>query len=209
MRLFRRPQPEAGSSGDAWLVVGLGNPGPKYATTRHNIGQMVVEHWADESGGRLSRLKSFGSARKVSATPTIYVAETAGYMNVSGPPAQQIARFYGVGPDRVVIIHDDLDLPYGTIRLKFGGGHGGHNGLKSLQQAFGTPDFFRVRMGIGRPPGQMDAAAYVLEGFSKPQVSDLPFFIDSAKDAVMAIISDGLVAAQAVFHQKKLGESGP
>jgi peptidyl-tRNA hydrolase, PTH1 family len=209
MRLFRRPQSEGDSSGDAWLVVGLGNPGPKYATTRHNIGQMVIERWADESGGALSRLKSFGSVKKVSATPTIYVAETAGYMNVSGPPTQQIARFYGVTPDRIVIVHDDLDLPYGSLRLKFGGGHGGHNGLKSLQQALGTPDFFRVRMGIGRPPGQMDPAAYVLEGFSKQQLGDLPFFIDSAKDAVTAIISDGLVTAQSIFHQKKLGESGP
>jgi PTH1 family peptidyl-tRNA hydrolase len=130
-------------------------------------------------------------------------------MNVSGPPTQQIARFYGVPPDRIVIVHDDLDLSYGTIRLKFGGGHGGHNGLKSLQQALGTADFFRVRMGIGRPPGQMDPAAYVLEGFSKQQLGDLPFFLDSAKDAVTAIISDGLVAAQSIFHQKKLGESGP
>ena len=181
-------------------MVGLGNPGKEYAETRHNIGQMVVEAWANGSPSRLSRLKSFGSVAKVSTNPAIYVADTAGYMNVSGPPTKQIAAFYGVPPSRLVVIHDDLDLPFGTIRLKFGGGHGGHNGIRSIQGSFASPDFFRVRMGIGRPPGQMDAAKYVLDRFNKDQRADIPFLLDRAVDAVRAIISDGLTAAQQRYH---------
>jgi PTH1 family peptidyl-tRNA hydrolase len=181
-------------------VVGLGNPGKEYADTRHNIGQMVVEHWSNQSRSRLGRLKSFGSVAKVSTTPIIYVAETTGYMNVSGPPAKQIAAFYGIPVSKVAVIHDDLDLPFGTIRLKWGGGHGGHNGIKSLQTAFGSPDFFRVRMGISRPPGQMDPAKYVLERFDKDQRKEVPFLLDRAAQAVQAIISDGLTAAQQRYH---------
>ena len=181
-------------------MVGLGNPGKEYAETRHNIGQMAVEHWADQSRSRLSRLKSFGSVAKVSTDPAIYVAETTGYMNVSGPPAQQIANFYGIPASRVVVLHDDLDLPFGALRLKFGGGHGGHNGIKSIQGSFATPDFFRVRMGIGRPPGQMDAAKYVLDRFSKDQRADIPFLLGRSVDAVQAIISDGLTSAQQSYH---------
>jgi PTH1 family peptidyl-tRNA hydrolase len=182
------------------LVVGLGNPGKEYAETRHNIGQMVVEHWAEQSRSRLSRLKSFGSAAKVSTGPVIYAAETTGYMNVSGPPAKQIAAFYGVPAKQLVVIHDDLDLPFGTLRLKFGGGHGGHNGIKSIQGSFASPDFFRVRMGIGRPPGQMDAAKYVLDRFDKDQRPEIPFLLDRAVEAVESIISEGLTAAQQRFH---------
>lgn len=206
MPLFRRTKAQGETSQDAWLVVGLGNPGPTYQATRHNIGQMVVESWASETSGSLTRFKSHGAVAKVSRDPAVYVAETAGYMNVSGPPVQQIARFHGVSPDRIVIVHDDLDLPFGTLRLKFGGGHGGHNGLKSIQQALGTPEFYRVRMGIGRPPGRMDPARYVLEGFSKDQTATLPIFIDRARDAVEAIIRDGLLIAQGVFHPKNLEE---
>jgi peptidyl-tRNA hydrolase, PTH1 family len=181
-------------------VVGLGNPGKEYAETRHNIGQMVVEHWADQARSRLSRLKSFGSVAKVSTNPSVYVAETTGYMNVSGPPTKQIAAFYNSPASHLVAIHDDLDLPFGTIRLKFGGGHGGHNGIKSIQAAFASPDFFRVRMGIGRPPGQMDAAKYVLDRFDKDQRAEIPFLVDRAVDAVQAIISEGLTAAQQRYH---------
>jgi PTH1 family peptidyl-tRNA hydrolase len=184
------------------LVVGLGNPGPKYQATRHNIGQMVVESWAGETAGSLARLKSFGQVAKVSAQPAIYVADTGGYMNLSGPPVASMARFYGVDPSRLIVVHDDLDLPFGALRLKWGGGHGGHNGLKSIQQALSSPDFFRVRMGIGRPPGQMDPAAYVLQEFSPEQKKELPYFIDRAQDASRAIIEEGLTAAQARFHQK-------
>jgi peptidyl-tRNA hydrolase, PTH1 family len=181
-------------------VVGLGNPGKDYAETRHNIGQMVVERWAADSRSRLSRLKSFGSVAKVSTHPAIYVADTTGYMNVSGPPAKQIAAFYGVPASQLVVIHDDLDLPFGTIRLKFGGGHGGHNGIKSLQAAFASPDFFRVRMGIGRPPGQMDPAKYVLDRFDKDQRTEIPLLLDRAAEAVQAIISEGLTTAQQRYH---------
>lgn len=202
MRLFGRPPSSGESSPDAWLVVGLGNPGENYRNTRHNIGQMVVESWAEDRSAKLARLKSFGQVAKVSTKPTVYVAETAGYMNVSGPPVASIARYYGIDSTRVVIVHDDLDIPFGQLRLKWSGGHGGHNGLKSIQQAVGSPDFYRVRMGIGRPPGRMDPAAYVLQGFSADQRSELDLFIDRAKEATMAIITDGIASAQARFHQK-------
>lgn len=181
-------------------MVGLGNPGQEYVETRHNIGQMVVEHWAEQSGAQMSRLKSFGSVAKVSRDPAIYVAETAGYMNVSGPPAKQMASYYGVEPSQVVVIHDDLDLPFGAMRLKFGGGHGGHNGIKSLQAAFATAEFFRVRLGIGRPPGQMDPAKYVLNRFDKDQRTEIPHLIERATDAVHLLIRDGLTAAQQRYH---------
>ena len=181
-------------------MVGLGNPGKEYAETRHNIGQMVVEHWARSAGARANRLKSFGSVATVSMQPKIYVADTTGYMNVSGPPTKQMAGFYGIPASQIVVVHDDLDLPFGTIRLKFGGGHGGHNGIKSIQAAFGSPDFFRVRLGVGRPPGHMDPAKYVLDRFDKDQRTEIPFLLDRATDAVAAIISDGLTAAQQRYH---------
>jgi peptidyl-tRNA hydrolase, PTH1 family len=198
---FRRQHTTAESSSDAWLVVGLGNPGKDYADTRHNIGQMVVEAWAEETRQRMARLKSFGTVAKVSSKPAILVAVTAGYMNVSGPPAAGISRFHGIPAHRLIVIHDDLDLPFGQVRLKLGGGHGGHNGLKSLHTALHTPDFFRVRLGIGRPPGQKDPATYVLDRFDKTQTSELPRFIERAKEATEAIIREGLTAAQQRFHQ--------
>lgn len=187
-------------------MVGLGNPGKEYVGTRHNIGTMVVTQWAADAGSRLSRLKSFGNTAKVATHPHIYVAETSGFMNVSGPPAINIARFYGIPPARVVVIHDDLDVPFGALRLKYGGGHAGHNGLKSLQSAFTTPDFFRVRMGIGRPPGRQETARYVLEGFTKEQNQQVPVLLGLAKDAVLTIIREGLTAAQQRFHTQRLLE---
>jgi len=197
---FRRSHPNNQESSDAWLVVGLGNPGKEYADTRHNIGSTVVKQWALDSGARLARLKSFGNVAKVSAEPTIYVAETSGFMNVSGPPAFQIARFYGIDAARVVVIHDDLDVPFGSIRLKWGGGHAGHNGVRSLQGSFATPEFFRVRMGIGRPPGRQETARFVLGGFTKDQQKEVPLLVERAKDAVMAIIQEGLTSAQQRIH---------
>ncbi len=182
-------------------MVGLGNPGKEYAETRHNVGRMVVDHWAADAGVTLGRLKSFGSVAKVSLSPPVYVADTAGYMNVSGPPAKQMASFYSIEPSHIVVVHDDLDIPFGTIRLKYGGGHGGHNGLKSLQQAFGTADFFRVRIGIGRPEGRKEAAAFVLERFTTDQRAELPFLLDTAQQAAEAIIVEGLTQAQQRFHQ--------
>ena len=182
-------------------MVGLGNPGPEYANTRHNVGHMVVDYWADDAGVSLKRFKAAGAVAKAVVKPPIYLAHTSGYMNVSGPPAKQIASFYGITPDRVVVIHDDLDLPFQTMRLKFGGGHGGHNGLKSLQAALGTADFFRIRLGIGRPEGRKPAAVYVLENFTSTEKNELPLTFQLAKDAVMAIVSEGLTAAQQQFHR--------
>lgn len=181
-------------------MVGLGNPGDSYATTRHNVGQVVVESWAKDQGVKLSRLKAFGFSARVGVQPTIHVATTAGYMNVSGGPVQSMATYWGIPPERIVVVHDDLDLPFGTLRMKQGGGHGGHNGLKSIQAALGTPDFFRVRLGIGRPPGTMDPAAFVLRPFSKEESAQLPLIIERAKDATRALIDRGLTAAQATYH---------
>jgi len=198
---FRRHRSPAESSSDAWLVVGLGNPGKEYVDTRHNIGQMVVEAWVSDARQRMARLKSFGSVATVSRSPSIVVATTAGYMNISGPPTAAIAGFHSIPASQIIVVHDDLDLPFGQVRLKWGGGHGGHNGLKSITTALHTPDFFRVRLGIGRPPGQKDPAKYVLDRFDKAQAAELPSFIDRAKDAADAIIRDGLTVAQQRFHQ--------
>lgn len=161
---------------------------------------MVVESWAKAQGTKLARLKAFGSSARVGVHPTVHVATTAGYMNVSGGPVQSMAKYWGIPPERIVVVHDDLDLPFGTVRMKQGGGHGGHNGLKSIQAALGTPDFYRVRLGIGRPPGTMDPAAFVLRPFSKEENGQLPLLLERAKDASRALISEGLTAAQAVYH---------
>jgi len=124
------------------------------------------------------------------------------YMNVSGKPVAALTAFYKVPPDRLVVIHDELDIPFGTLRLKLGGGAGGHNGLRSITQALGTPDYYRVRFGIGRPPGRMDPAVYVLRDFSAAERKDLPFFVDRAADATEALIGQGLEQAQNTYHEE-------
>jgi len=124
------------------------------------------------------------------------------YMNVSGKPVAALTAFYKVPPDQLVVIHDELDIPFGTLRLKLGGGAGGHNGLRSITQALGTPDYYRVRFGIGRPPGRMDPAVYVLRDFSAAERKDLPFFVDRAAGATEALIGQGLEQAQNTYHEE-------
>ena len=189
---------------DAWLIVGLGNPGPEYEKTRHNIGQMVLDELAKEVGG------SFKKHSKASAVvvegrlgfggPKVILMKSLGYMNTSGGPVSAIAKFYGIDPDHIIVVHDELDIPFDTIKLKIGGGEGGHNGLRDITKALGTKDYYRVRTGIGRPPGRMDTADFVLKPFSSTEAKDLPFLISNAANATMMLVKEGLLATQQRYH---------
>jgi len=189
---------------DAWLIVGLGNPGPEYEKTRHNIGQMVLDELAKEVGG------SFKKHSKASAVvvegrlgfggPKAVLMKSLGYMNTSGGPVSAVAKFYGIDPDHIIVVHDELDIPFDTIKLKIGGGEGGHNGLRDITKALGTKDYYRVRTGIGRPPGRMDTADFVLKPFSSTEAKDLPFLISNAADATMMLVKEGLLATQQRYH---------
>ena len=189
---------------DAWLIVGLGNPGPEYEKTRHNIGQMVLDELAKEVGG------SFKKHSKASAVvvegrlgfggPKVILMKSLGYMNTSGGPVSAVAKFYGIDPDHIIVVHDELDIPFDTIKLKIGGGEGGHNGLRDITKALGTKDYYRVRIGIGRPPGRMDTADFVLKPFSSTEAKDLPFLISNAADATMMLVKEGLLATQQRYH---------
>jgi peptidyl-tRNA hydrolase, PTH1 family len=186
-----------------WLVVGLGNPGPDYAATRHNIGQMVVDELASRMRAGFKRHKAnavVAEGRIVPGGPRFVLAKPLTYMNVSGGPVNGLAQFYGIPADHIVVVHDELDIPFDDVRLKQGGGHGGHNGLRDIIAATGTPEFLRVRTGIGRPPGRMQAADFVLKPFSKEEREALPNLVSDAADAVELIASDGLIAAQRRFH---------
>jgi PTH1 family peptidyl-tRNA hydrolase len=206
--LLRRP----GSSGpgeaaddvagnEAWLVVGLGNPGPGHAGNRHNVGHMVLDLLAERAGGRLKRHKAradvlegrLGGTRAVLAKPHTY-------MNESGGPVTALRDFYKVPLDRLVVVHDELDLPYGGLRIKLGGGDNGHNGLRSIRRSVGSGEFHRVRFGIGRPPGRMDAAAFVLRDFGSAERKELELNVDRAADAVEALLSDGLERTQNTYN---------
>ncbi|HEY4270034.1 MAG TPA: aminoacyl-tRNA hydrolase [Galbitalea sp.] len=184
-----------------WLVVGLGNPGPDYARNRHNVGQMVV----DELASRLSASFKTHRAHALvsegrSGNERFVLAKPMSFMNLSGGPTAALLKYYKLDADRLIVIHDELDIPFDTLRLKSGGGHGGHNGIRDIQAAIGTPDFVRVRVGIGRPPGRQDAAAFVLHDFSATEKQSLPSLVADAADAVELVASSGLAAAQLKFH---------
>ena len=191
-----------------WLVVGLGNPGPGYAGNRHNVGAMVVEELARRAGCALRTHKARAHAAQVRLGagaggvpgPAAVIAVPSCYMNESGGPVSSLLRFFSVPTERLVVVHDELDLDPGTVRLKRGGGEGGHNGLRSISSSVGTKDYHRVRVGIGRPPGRMDAADFVLRDFSPAQRKDLPFLLDDAADAVEALVGLGLLDAQQQVH---------
>jgi PTH1 family peptidyl-tRNA hydrolase len=190
-----------GTASALTVVVGLGNPGPRYAGNRHNAGALVVDELAARVGGKFKAHKAgadvlegrLGGRRVVLAKPRAF-------MNVSGGPVIGTARFYKAGPLDLVVVHDELDLPYGTVRLKLGGGENGHNGLRSITKSLGTKDYHRVRVGIGRPPGRMDPADFVLRDFSATERKELVFVLDRAADAVEALVANGLQAAQNTFH---------
>jgi peptidyl-tRNA hydrolase, PTH1 family len=186
---------------DRWIIVGLGNPGPEYAGTRHNAGQMVLALLAERIGARFKAHRTrtdLAEGRLVGQPVTL--ARPHSYMNLSGGPVSALMTFYKATPERLVVIHDELDVSFGAVRLKQGGGDNGHNGLRSISQSIGTRDYYRARFGIGRPPGRMDAAAFVLKDFSATERKELPFAIDRCADAVEALITKGLVPAQNEFH---------
>lgn len=206
--LFRRGATLSSSArreaaADAWLVAGLGNPGPEYAGNRHNVGTMVLEQLATRIGARFGRHRTttmLAEGRLRPGGPRLVLVRPLSYMNTSGGPVSSAAAYFGIPPERVIVIHDDLDLPFETIKLKADGGHGGQNGVRDIMRALGTADFVRVRVGIGRPPGRQDAADYVLRDFAAVEKSRLPFVLDDAADAVELIVEQGLLAAQQKVH---------
>ena len=189
-----------------WLVVGLGNPGPGYAGNRHNVGQMVLAELADRASAPFKSHKAgalVAEGRSFAGGPRFVLAKPNSFMNLSGGPVAALLRFYKIEPSNLIVVHDELDIPFDQIKLKTGGGHGGHNGIRDIIAATGTPDFFRVRVGIGRPPGRQPAADFVLRDFSIEERKVLPNLLADAADAVELIASDGLTAAQLKFHTAK------
>ncbi|GAA0940491.1 aminoacyl-tRNA hydrolase [Nonomuraea longicatena] len=191
---------------DRWLIVGLGNPGDEYAGNRHNAGFMVLDELAARAGGRF---KAHKSRAAVLETREAVLAKPLSFMNLSGGPAKLLADFYKIPAERLIVVHDELDVPYGALRAKYGGGDNGHNGLKSITKVFGTRDYLRVRFGIGRPPGRMDPAAYVLRDFATAERKDLSFLVDRAADVVESLMQHGLEVTQNQFHRADLNISGP
>jgi peptidyl-tRNA hydrolase, PTH1 family len=184
------------------LVVGLGNPGPTYAKTRHNIGFMVADVLAARIGSAFKVHKKSGAeviTGRLAGAPVV-LAKPRCYMNESGRQVGPLAKFYSVPPGRIVVIHDELDIDFGRIRLKIGGGEGGHNGLRSIASALGSREFQRVRIGVGRPPGRKDPAAFVLEAFTAAERAEVPTICEQAADATELLIAQGLEPAQNTVH---------
>lgn len=190
---------------DAWLVVGLGNPGLKYETTRHNVGQMALDVLAGRIGGSFSSHKTGArilEGRIVPGGPKYVLAKPNSFMNLSGGPVSSLSKFFGITPDRIIVLHDELDIPFNSVKLKSGGGHGGHNGLRDIAKSLGTPDFIRVRIGVGRPAGRQDPADFVLSSFAQNERADLGVTLEIAADATERIVQAGLIQAQQEFHGK-------
>jgi PTH1 family peptidyl-tRNA hydrolase len=188
---------------DTWLIVGLGNPGTEYSNNRHNVGHMVLNELARRVGGNFKVHKARAhvlEGRLGIGGPRVVLAKPMSYMNVSGGPVSALAKFYDIAPDHVVAVHDEIDIPFNTVKLKIGGGEGGHNGLRDISKALATKDYLRVRVGVGRPPGRMDTADYVLKDFATAEKKELPFLLDDAADAVESVVRDGLAAAQQKYH---------
>ncbi|HKU03473.1 MAG TPA: aminoacyl-tRNA hydrolase [Arthrobacter sp.] len=191
---------------DTWLIVGLGNPGTQYQGNRHNVGQMVLDELAGRIGAGFKTHKARAQVlegRLGIGGPRVVLAKPMSYMNVSGGPVSALANFYGIPADHVVAVHDEIDIPFNTVKLKLGGGEGGHNGLRDISKALGTKDYLRVRVGVGRPPGRMDTADFVLRDFGTAEQKELPFLLDDAADAVESLVREGLTAAQQRFHPAK------
>ena len=195
------PGTDGGADLGPWLVIGLGNPGPSYEGTRHNAGARVVDVLAARVNASFKSHKTrsdvvetrFGDDRVVLAKPR-------SYMNESGGPVCGLRDFFKASLERLVVVHDELDLPFGSLRVKCGGGDNGHNGLKSLRRSLGSGEFNRVRVGIGRPPGRQDPADWVLREFSGTERKELDLLLERGADAVEALIADGLAAAQNVYN---------
>lgn len=186
-----------------WLVVGLGNPGPTYSSTRHNIGYMVADVLAARMSGSWKKHKS-GRADVVEgrlAGERAVLGRSRTYMNESGGPVASLAKFYDVDADHLIVIHDELDIDFGALRIKRGGGDNGHNGLKSIRQSMATGDYYRIRVGIGRPPGRQEVHDFVLKPYSSTERKDLPTYIEEAADAIESLISVGLEKTQSSFNR--------
>ena len=186
---------------DLWLAVGLGNPGARYAANRHNVGAHVIDALAERHRVTLAKHKGSATAAKITVggAPVLIAIPTT-FMNVSGEPVRDLARFYKIPPSRVIVVHDELDIEFGLVQLKLGGGEGGHNGLRSVSALLGTRDYHRVRVGVGRPPGRMDPADFVLRDFSAAEKPEIAVSVVEAADAVEDLVTGGLLAAQQRFH---------
>lgn len=190
---------------DVFLVVGLGNPGPSYASTRHNVGYLVTDLLAERVGGAWKSHKS-GRAQVIEARmggipgSRVVLGRARSYMNESGGPVSTLLSFYKIEPDHLIVVYDEIDLPYGSLRVRFDGGDNGHNGLKSIRRSIGTGDYYRVRFGVGRPRGRQDMADYVLSGFSSAERKDLGFHVDRCADAVESLVERGLEPTQNLYN---------
>ena len=190
------------ATSDAWLVVGLGNPGPTYANTRHNIGAVVIDELANRTSSTLKRHKR--ALAEVAETKLdghqVILVKPLSYMNESGGPVKALATFYKIPLEQIIVLHDELDIPLEAIRIKLGGGDNGHNGLKSIRSAFGSGDWYRIRLGIGRPPSQQDPSDFVLKPFGSSEALSVATLRDNGADAVGKLISAGLQDAQSAFN---------
>ncbi|MGK5442327.1 aminoacyl-tRNA hydrolase [Micromonospora sp. URMC 105] len=187
-----------------WLVVGLGNPGREYAGNRHNVGFLVADLLAGRVGAKFGRHKravaEVAEGRLGFGGPKLVLVKPLTYMNLSGGPVAALAQFHKIPAERVIAVHDELDIPYGQLRIKIGGGEGGHNGLRSMSKSLGTKDYVRVRFGIGRPPGRQDPADYVLSDFGSVERKELEFLVDRAADVVESVVTKGVEPTQNAYH---------
>jgi PTH1 family peptidyl-tRNA hydrolase len=195
-------------STERWLIAGLGNPGPAYEGNRHNAGFLVADELAGRAGARFraGRFRAAVAEGRLAGQSALVVKPLT-FMNESGAAVAGLARYHRLTPAAIVVVHDELDLPFETVRLKLGGGDNGHNGLRSITSHLGTRDYYRVRVGIGRPPGRMDPASYVLRDFSAAERKELALLFDRAADAVETLITQGVDAAQNAFHPRNPGET--
>lgn len=192
---------------DTWLIVGLGNPGPRYELTRHNVGQLVLDELADRRGESFRAHKTNSRVVETWLRPggaKLVLAKPNTFMNVSGGAVAGLAAYYGVAADHVVVVHDELDIPFDVIKLKAGGGHGGHNGVRDVAKALDSTEFARVRVGIGRPTGPQDPADWVLDPFGATERKNLPILLTDAADAVEQLVDEGLLAAQQKHHAPRV-----
>jgi len=195
-----------------WLIVGLGNPGPDYAATRHNVGYLAVAELAGRMGGRLAKHKRAnalvleGRLGVPGNSVNVVLVQPLSFMNESGGPVKALMQFYDVAEDNLIVLHDELDIAFGSIRAKFGGGDNGHNGLKSIRKALGSGEYFRVRLGIGRPVGAQDPADFVLKPFASAQRAEAGVMVARGADAVESLVFDGLERTQNIFNSD--GEAG-
>ncbi|HET9672701.1 MAG TPA: aminoacyl-tRNA hydrolase [Actinomycetota bacterium] len=194
----------------AWLVAGLGNPGERYATTRHNVGRMVADALVRDADARYRKVRFLPveAAELRLGDERVIVARSIRYMNEAGPGYASLAKKHGIEPERVIAVHDELDIPAGTIRVKRGGGTSGHNGVRSMAGGFGTPGFLRVRVGIGRPPGRQDPADFVLQPIAKRDHPDMELLLAHAADAVRALVADGLERTQDRYNRSTPSPEG-